>query len=532
MVSPIGLPLQPARHADDIRTNGKLPDLKPSTTLPTPTAPAPHRRRPQQDPVLSAFARLLRDPARPLLVTPRRAVTVGALEALARAVALRLAELALPPGAMVGLAAPNGSGFIASLLALRRAGVAALLLDVQTPVPEQLRAARALGAAAVVTCQTCWPERGEDWRATVLAAGDREGPGPEPASLPAIAVVKLTSGSTGAARGIATPAEALVADEAALTTSMAIRRADRLLATIPMSHSYGLSSLALPALVRGTPLVLPEDGDPFAPFAAAERCGATVFPTVPAYLQALLAVSHPPRWPPSLRLTISAGAPLQPATAARFREIFGRPVHVFYGASECGGICYDREGGAGERGTVGTPVDGATVTLGRVEVPERTASGEGIVRVQSPAVAAGYLPAPEPRLDDGRFTTGDVARWKDGELELRGRVDDLINIKGKKVNPREVEAVLARLPGVVEAAVVGLPIPGAGEVLRAVVACPRGGLSPEEVLAFCRTHLAPHKVPRSLLLVPALPRTARGKLDRRALLAARGAEPGEREEAG
>ncbi len=454
-------------------------------------------------------------------------MTAGELEALAAAARARVAELRLPSGTLVGLAAANGSAFLASLLALRRAGAAALLLDPQMPAPERLRVARALGAAALVACRTAWPRRGDDWSVAAVPADPDGPPGGEPRVLPGIAVVKLTSGSTGAPRGIATPTEALLADEAALAATMGITGGDRLLTAIPLSHSYGLSSLALPALVRGTLLVLPEGGDPFAPFAAAERAGATVFPTVPAYLQALLAVSHPPPLPPSLRLVLTAGAPLQPATARRFRETFGLPVRVFYGASECGGICYDREGGAGERGTVGTPVEGVRVTLGRGRGEAPGAAGgeedeEGIVRVESPAVAAGYLPEPEPRLGGGRFTTGDVAAWKDGELELRGRVDGMINIKGKKVDPREVEAVLARLPGVDEVAVLALPPAGAAPVLRAVVACRCGRLSREEVVAWCRAHLAPHKVPRSLLLVPELPRTARGKLDRAALLAAQG----------
>jgi len=475
--------------------------------------------RQSQDPILRAFARLLRDPGRPLLASARCTATAGELDALARAAAAGLAERRLPVGALVGLAAPNGAGFLASFLALRRAGCAALLLDAQMPAPERLRVARALGAAALLECGR-WPQRPEDWSVAAVPPEPAAGPAGEPALLPGIAAVKLTSGSTGAPRGIATSAAALVADDAALAATMGITAEDRLLTVIPLSHSYGLSSLALPALVRGNLLVLPDGDDPFAPFAAAERAGATVFPTVPAYLQALLAVSHPPAWPASLRLVLSAGAPLEPATARRFRETFGLPVHVFYGASECGGICYDREGDAGERGTVGTPVEGVTVTLGPVDAPEEgAAAAEGVVRVASPAVAAGYLPDSEPRLGGGRFTTGDLAAWQDSELRLAGRVDDLINIKGKKVNPREVEAVLARLPGVQEVAVLGVPLPGSASVLRAVVACRCGRLSYEEVLGWCREHLAPHKVPRSLLLVPELPRTARGKLDRQALLA-------------
>ncbi|HEY4589436.1 MAG TPA: fatty acid--CoA ligase family protein, partial [Thermoanaerobaculia bacterium] len=330
-----------------------------------------------------------------------------------------------------------------------------------------------------------------------------------------IAIVKLTSGSTGAPRGIAAPAEALLADDAALTRTMGLSAADRLLTTIPLSHSYGLASLALPALVRGTVLVIPETASVYDPFVTAARTGATFFPTVPAYLDALARLSDPPPRPESLRLVITAGAPLSAVTSARFREAFGLPVHVFYGSSECGGICYDREGGAAERGTVGPPVEGVRVTL---EPMDETPSGGGRVVVESPAVSAGYLPEPDERLMDGRFRAGDLAAWQGGEIALRGRVDDLVNIKGKKVNPREVEAILAGLPGVDEAVVLGVPVEGRGEILRAVVACRAGDLTTSEVVAWCRGHLSAHKVPRSVILLEALPRNARGKLDRAALL--------------
>jgi long-chain acyl-CoA synthetase len=345
-----------------------------------------------------------------------------------------------------------------------------------------------------------------------------------PLHLPGIAVVKLTSGSTGAPRGIATPAEALVADDAALAFTMGFRDDDRLLATIPLSHSYGLSSLAMPALMRGTLLILPEENRVFDPFDAAARTGATVFPTVPAVLDALLRLNEPPAWPGSLRLVLTAGAPLSPATAVRFRETFGLPVHVFYGASECGGICYDREGTAGERGTVGTPVEGVRVDLEPVESPD-IGDGEtgGMVTVRSPAVASGYVPEGDDRLGAGRFVNGDLAAWKDGELVLRGRADDQINIKGKKVSPKEVEAVVGQLPGVLEVAVLAMPLPDRpDQILRAVVACLPGSLTVEEVVAWCRPRLSPHKVPRSIVLVPELPRNTRGKLDRRELQTLRG----------
>ena len=474
-----------------------------------------------QDPILQSFERLTsRAPLAPLVVSPERRATVGDIDALARAAGVRLAEQSLPPGTVVGLVAANGPGMLASLIALARAGLATLLMDGKTPEAESLRTAAALGAPAVLRCRTGWPQGPDDWSLSAPLS-NKEG---DTLCLPGIAAVKLTSGSTGEPRGIAASAEALMADDAALAASMGLVAGDRLLTIIPMSHSYGLSSLVLPALVRGSLLVLPEESTLYDPFFAARRGGATVFPAVPAYLDALLRLSDAGERPPSLRLVLTAGAPLRAETSQRFREAFGLPVHVFYGASECGGICYDREGGAAERGTVGAPVEGVLVIL---EPPaddrELEEDAGGIVTVESPAVAQGYLPEPDPRLGGGRFIAGDLATWRNGELALCGRLDDVVNVKGKKVNPREVEAVLAQLDGVDEVAVLGVPVPrNGGEMLRAVIACRSGRLTTQDVLGWCRSRLAPHKVPRSVILVPELPRTPRGKLDRPALRALEG----------
>jgi long-chain acyl-CoA synthetase len=505
--------------------------------------------------LLQAFESLARrQPLAPLVLSGSRRATVADVEALARA-ALRSLEApapasalapaappgpaapaapaprgGLPPGALVAVSAHNGPGLLAALLALRRADLAAVLLDGQAPPAEAWRVARALGASALLRCLASWPAAADDWETSWLpGAGSARA-----VCLPGIAVVKLTSGSTGVPRGIATPVAALLADDAALARTMGLRADDRLVAAIPMSHSYGLSSLAMPALVRGTPLVMPEDSGLFGPLTAAERMGATVLPTVPPYLDALLRLSQVPGRPRSLRLVIAAGAPLSAHTAGGFREIFGLPVHVFYGASECGGICYDREGGAAERGSVGTPVEGVEVELyaGQTDADPEAAggTGSGVIVVRSPAVAAGYVPDPDQRLAGGRFVAGDLGRWQRGELVLLGRQDGMVNIKGKKVNPREVESVLAELGGVEEAVVLGVPLPDrGGEVLRAVIACRPGRLTREEVLAWCRERLAAHKVPRSLILLPEIPRTERGKLDRAALLVPPGgSNPGSR----
>ncbi len=470
------------------------------------------------DGIVGAFARLVaRRASDEAVVSPGRRATFGEIDSLSRALSEQIAAEPIERGRLVGLAAPNGPAFLAGFLALRRAGQAVLLLDPRAPFEDWRRALTVLGTTAVLECKSAWPSSTADFRLSHQGAE----PG-ERILLGEIAAVTLTSGSTGVPRGVAMRTGALLADEAALASSMGLRDDDRLLATIPMSHSYGFTTLALSALVRGLTLVLPADEGPFAPLAAARQLLATVFPTVPAYVQGLLKMSRPPAWPGVVRLVISAGAILPSALAGRFRETYGQPIHVFYGSSECGGICYDREGRAAERGTVGTPVDGVRISLR----PLTEEGGvEGLVVVESASVGATYLPEPDPRLCAGRFETSDVAAWAGDELALRRRVDRIINVRGRKVDPSEVERVLAALPGVEEAVVIGLDSHDRrDEVVRAVVACPSGRLGYEDVVSWCRPRLAVHKVPRSVVIVDAIPRTPRGKIDRMALLELRGAE--------
>ncbi len=473
------------------------------------------------------------------MVSRSRRASVADVDRMARTVAAQLRDLGVGDGTVVALAAANGPGFLAGLLAIRRRRCAALLLGPRTPAAEKTRITGALGVAVVVECRRAWPRAPSDWVASPSIG--------EHASLsPETAVIKLTSGSTGQPRGIVTPTAALVADEAALATTMGLEPDERILAAIPMSHSYGLSSVVMPALMRRSLLVVPERGGPLDPLAPARDHEVSFLPTVPAFLQALVKLAESPRAPRSLRLVISAGAPLQASTAAAFRDAYGQPVHVFYGASECGGIAFDRIGTAAERGTLGTPVEGVEVTLEPAcggpagggpagggpagggpagGGPDAGAAGSGAVVVRSPAVAAGYFPpagdpAADASLGGGCFRTRDLASFRGRELVLESRLDDLINVRGKKINPREIEAVLGRLAGVEEVVVLGVTPPGRGEtVVRSFIACRPGEVCQASVQAWCRRHLARHKIPRSIVLLDAIPRTERGKLDKRALLA-------------
>lgn len=455
-----------------------------------------------RDPLLASFAELVAERGgRELVVARDRVWRVVDLDRSATELAERLLREGCAAGEILGLAAAPGPALLAGFLALRRVGAVPLLCDSARPTADRLAALDRLGAVGFLAEATGWPTSAAGWDLM-----RRSPPAPAVAD-PSWAALKLTSGSTGDPRGIAVTAEQLAADDAQLTAAMELDADDRLLAAVPLAHSYGFSSLVLPALRRGSVLLVPGER---APLAAAEELGATFFPTVPAWLAAYTRLTRPPALPRSVRRVIAAGAPLPPAVATAFRSHTGRPVHVFYGASECGGIAFDRRGDAAERGTVGTAIGGVELAID---------GGSGRLVVRSPAVADRYLPVGDDDLREGVFRTGDLAVFDGGEVRLLGRADDWVLVRGRNVNPREVESALCALDGVADAAVFGIDGPdGPRTVLRAVVAAPEGGIDRIRVLTHCRTRLAEHKIPRSIVIVDELPRTQRGKLDRAALL--------------
>ena len=468
-----------------------------------------------RDLVVNQFRRVVRAaPDGPLVASPKQVWSASDVDSLSRVLARSLREHGVGSGSGIGLAAPNGAGFLAGVLAILRADCVVALIDWRTTKSEKDAVARNLNLEAFLFCDRAWPDSIEDFR--LVRAGDGAGPGSQRFEAD-ISLIRITSGSTGTPRGILVSSEAVLADDDQLAITMGLVPDERILASIPLSHSYGFSSIVLPALQRGSVVVVPDENDgPFGPMVAAQHCDATFFPTVPAYLAALLKWDDALDLPKSMRLIVSAGAPLPPSTAARFLEKYDRHVHVFYGASECGGIAYDRGGDAGLRGAIGTPVE-------RVSVELESGPGEsgkiGVVVVRSPAVATGYFPeVNDETLGSGRFVSQDVAVVDGNELRLIGRTDDLINVRGKKVSPAEIEAVVSAMDGVEAVVVFGLAAPdGSSRVIRAVLETSTSTLTPDDVIRRCRSCLAPHKIPRSVIIVDRIPRNARGKIDRAAL---------------
>jgi long-chain acyl-CoA synthetase len=213
---------------------------------------------------------------------------------------------------------------------------------------------------------------------------------------------------------------------------------------------------------------------------------------------------------------ISAGAPLDRATARAFAEHTGRRIHSLYGTSETGGIAYDAEPDPDGDVTMGRPLPGVTLAFW---ADEAATPGSGRIHVTGPAVSTGYAAgADDAAFVGGGFLTGDLgAIGADGRLRLKGRVSAFVNVAGRKVQPDEVEGILRAHPLVADARVFGMPDARRGEQLAACVVPRDGSLGVVALRAFCADRLAAYKIPRAVVLVAALPRDERGKVSRRAL---------------
>jgi long-chain acyl-CoA synthetase len=379
-------------------------------------------------------------------------------------------------GATVPVQLPNSVDFVATFVAALLRKFVVILIDRDAPASDAARIVEHFGAG--------------------LKPGLPEG----------ARLIKLTSGSTGMPKGIVASEASLLADCRNICATMDIRPDDINLGAIPMSHSYGFSNLVTPLLTQGTAVVISND---YLPQSIVDYCNSyqvTVVPAVPMVFDHLVTAAKGDF--ATVRTFLSAGAPLPPAVSRHFRERFGKLIHTFYGCSECGGITYDREGGSVERGTVGSAMEGVTLSV----------EGSRLV-VRGDNVSLGYLHDAttfEP-FTLGCFVTDDLAELRDDdEVALTGRASELINIAGRKVNPREVEQVLLQIDGVQQAKAYGEPAGARGEVVAAAIVA-RPDVTRDQVREFCRARLAPHKVPRIIKLIDSIPVDDRGKVRRSAL---------------
>ncbi|MEU1785129.1 condensation domain-containing protein [Streptomyces sparsogenes] len=455
------------------------------------------------------------------VVQGERSLTYRELAAAVARFAAALAGAGASPGDHVLLALDNRPEFAVAYFATAEAGCTVEAIDPDQP-EEVLRRRLAGGRPAVVVTTPGHPVAAlADCPVLTVDAPfprSRATTGHRPAQADGPWVTALSSGSTGEPKRVVRSQAHQVAEATNITATAGITSDDVLLCPVPLFHALGQFCCLLAAVRSGATLVLPDRSagasSVDAVVHALARHRVTLLIGVPQTFDALADLpSNTPVDLDTVRLCLSGSNFLDPAVAQRFEARFGLPVRQTYGSTEAGSVCWD-VGAEPSPGTVGTPLEGVRVQVTDENGAPLPPGVTGEIVVYGPAVVN------DPGSDHHR--TGDLGRLDThGRLTVVGRSRVLIDTGGHKVNPVEVEQVLADHPLIADAGVAGIPLPGRGALLVAAVRLRDGTRAqPPDVLAHCARRLPPYAVPQRVRVVAEVPRTPLGKI-RRAALAAR-----------
>jgi acyl-CoA synthetase (AMP-forming)/AMP-acid ligase II len=350
-------------------------------------------------------------------------------------------------------------------------------------------------------------------------------------SRPQPAMLLQSSGTTGVPKIVYRNGCSLDAVAQNVAEAVGLSERDRVLAAIPLCHSYGVENGLLAPLYAGCTVHVCNGFDTTLVMDHIAREGITVFPGTPFMFEMLSGGDPDMRteerghgaggcWARSLRAVYSAGAALPQSVSDAFRAETSRPIGQLYGSTEIGSVTFsDPAGDDYEPDSVGKAMSGVDIRILDVDEPcvdqPRPVGEEGHVAVRSPSMLDRYVNDPQPALSDRYFLTGDLGKLSAaGNLTITGRVKLQINVGGLKVNPLEIERVLMQHPQVGECVVVPMPVTETLDRLRAVVT-PREASDPpssESLREFARERLSCHKIPRIFELRESLPRTPTGKI--------------------
>jgi HIP---CoA ligase len=327
-----------------------------------------------------------------------------------------------------------------------------------------------------------------------------------------VADILYTSGTTGRSKGAMSAHRQSLAAARAWAARTELSSADRYLIVNPFFHSFGYKAGILTCLLTGATIVPQAKFDVAETIRLATEENITVMPGAPTIYQSIL--DHPLDFP-RIRLAVTGAAVVPVALVERMQKELCDTVLTGYGLTECPVVtlCSPEDDASTVAHTAGHAAAGCEVRV----------APNGEILVRGPNVMLGYLDDPAATAaaidQDGWLHTGDVGSLDAaGNLTITDRLKDMYICGGFNVYPAEVEQALARLPGVAEAAVIGVPDERLGEVGKAHVVKKTGAdLSEQDVISFCRTLMANFKVPRQVEFLPALPRNPSGKVLKRVL---------------
>jgi long-chain acyl-CoA synthetase len=472
-----------------------------------------------------------RSPEKTAIVAGSRRVTFGELDRRANRVARTFRRAGIGPGDRVGCALRNRVEFFETTFGAARAGAELVPIswrakdDEVSYLLEDSRAAL-LVAEEDVTATVPVLHVGEEYDAALGAEDDAPLEDAPPVTPPAIRY--YTSGTTGRPKAVERPRSSVPNYLAAAREHLGVFELEQPseihLCCGPLYHSapLGFSDYAL---LMGQTVVLMERFDAEEFLRLIERERATWSMMVPIHFVRILALPDEVRARydlSSMRRIIHAAAPCPPEVKRRIIEMFGDDVvWEFYGMTEGRATLITAKEWLRKPGSVGRPMPGARVTIMDPLGGELAPGETGLIYV-STGGRFEYAGAPDKTAEAWRgefFTVGDMGYLDgDGYLFLTDRSQDMIISGGSNVYPAEVEAVLHRHPAVADVAVIGVPDAEWGEAVKAIVEA-RAPVGADDLIAFCREHLAHYKCPRTVDLVEQLPREPNGKVRKRDLRA-------------
>jgi long-chain acyl-CoA synthetase len=461
-------------------------------------------------------------------------LTYGELNDRIISLAADLYGIGIRRGDRVAILLPNGSHFVISYFAVVALGATIVPLNDQYQHTELLRFVTETKASLVITSQPssdlcqqvlrsyegpCQLFLVDD-RAQALASGFTK-PVMGAADPDAPVMDQFSSGSTGRPKRILRTHRNLLFELNSLVQTLGISAEDRFIGVTPFSHVNGLMRSMMASLRAGATLYPAARFDRHAVAELIEKHRISIFIGVP-FMFGVMAKTNYGRRPDfsSLRLCISASAPMPAVLNRQFQEKFGMYVRQLYGSSETGTISADLSAGSDKSlESVGSPIAGVEVEIYSDNGEATPANETGEIAVKSPAAIRSYGSdeLDKDTFHNGYFFTGDLGRRdEDGLLYLVGRKKLFINKGGYKINPREVEELLESYPKVEEAIVIGVPTPFGDQRVKAMLVT-NAACSEEEVIDHCRGKISDFKVPSIIEFRDGFPKSPTGKVRRELL---------------
>ncbi len=360
----------------------------------------------------------------------------------------------------------------------------------------------------------------------VLKEGAKQPLTPVQAQPEELAMLQYTGGTTGVAKGAMLSHRNLVTNvlqcDAVFATHKLKGAGDVFMQPLPVYHIYAFTASMYGLFVGAHTVYIPNPRDlesvvkAFKAYQPTLFCGLNTLFVALCNHAAFRALDFS-----NLSVTLSGGMALTEAAAEEWRSITGCTISEGYGLTETSPVATTNPGYAQQIGTIGVPLPLTEVKVIDEQGVALNLQEAGELCIRGPQVMMGYWQRPEATaevLQDGWFATGDVAVIQpDGYLRIVDRKKDMIVISGFNVYPNELEDVLARHPGVLECAAVGIPHDVTGEAVKMFVVRKDPALTEEAVIAFCREQLTAYKVPKQVEFRDELPKTNVGKILRREL---------------